>query len=85
MHPNFSYLCVKPKGISKASAINYIRKKHKIKKEDVYTIGDSSNDYEMIKNYHGSCISNSFPEIIKISKKSYKSIDDYISDILKDN
>jgi hypothetical protein len=84
MHPNFSFLCVKPKGISKSSGINYLKRKHKIKKEDIYTIGDSLNDYEMIKDYHGSCISSSFPEILSISKNIYQSVDDYIINILKE-
>ena len=82
MHPNFSYLCIKPKGVSKSSAVDYIRKINNIKKEDVYTVGDSSNDYEMIKDFNGSCISSSFPEILEISKKIYDSVDDYIIDIL---
>lgn len=85
MHPNFSYLCVKPKGICKSAAIEYLRKKYKIKKEDVYAIGDSSNDYEMIKDFNGACIHTSYPEILAIAKKKYKSIDNYIDDILKED
>ncbi len=85
MHPNFSYLCIKPKGISKSAAIEFIRKNNKIKKEDVYTIGDSSNDYEMIRDYNGACIENSVPELFTVAKKKYKSIDNYIDDILKED
>lgn len=84
-HPNFSYLCVKPKGISKSYAVDYLRKKYQIKKDDVYVIGDSSNDYEMIKDFNGVCISLSSADILKIAKKSYKSIDMYIDDILKED
>lgn len=85
MHPNYSYLCIKPKGISKSSAIEYLRRKNKIIKTNVYVIGDSSNDYEMIRDYQGSCISSSFPEVLTIAKNKYPSIDNYINDILKDN
>ena len=85
IHPNFSYLCIKPKGISKAASIEYIRKKHKIKKEDVYVIGDASNDYEMIRDYNGVCVSTPFEEIIKIAKKVYPTIDDYIMELLKED
>lgn len=85
MHPNYSYLCVKPKGISKSYAIKYLIEKLNILKNDVYVIGDSSNDYEMIKDFNGSCISTSSPEVLAIAKSIYKNIDDYINDILKEN
>ena len=85
IHPNYSFLCVKPKGISKSAAVGYIRKKHKIKKEDVYTIGDSANDYEMIRDYNGVCVNNSVPELFTIAKKKYKSVDDFINEIIKED
>ncbi len=81
-HPNYSYLCVKPKGISKSSGIEFLRKKYNIKKEDVYVIGDSSNDYEMIRDYHGVCVSLANDKVLSVAKKIYKSIDYYIDDIL---
>ena len=84
-HPNFSYLCVKPKNISKSFAIKYLIKKHKVLKKDLYVIGDSLNDYEMIKDYNGVCVRNSYPEILKISKKIYENINDYIDDIKKND
>ncbi len=40
-------------GIDKTSMIEEVRKKEEINKEDVYTIGDNFNDYEMIRDYHG--------------------------------
>lgn len=83
-HPNYSYLCVKPKGICKASAINCLMEKYNIEANDIYVIGDSSNDYEMIKKFNGVCMDTSFEEILKISKKTYKSVRDYIIDILKE-
>ena len=84
-HPNFSYLCVKPKGITKSSAINYLIKRHNLKNTDVYVIGDSYNDYEMIRDYHGSCMNTSCQEVLDISKKNYQSVKDYIIDILKED
>lgn len=85
MHPNFSYLCVKPKGVSKSFAINDLRKKKRILKKDVFVIGDAANDYEMIKDFKGVCVWDSTPDIIKIAKKRYKNINYFIDDILKED
>ena len=40
-------------GIDKTSMIEEVRKKEEIDKDDVYTIGDNYNDFEMIRDYHG--------------------------------
>lgn len=37
------------KGVSKGSAVEYLAKKYKIKKEEIITIGDGENDIEMIE------------------------------------
>lgn len=81
-HPNHSYLCVKPKGISKSSGINYLKELLNVNYEDIYVIGDSSNDYEMIRDFNGSCVSCANELVKSISKKVYRSIDNYIDDIL---
>ncbi len=83
MHPNYSYLCIKSKGITKSSTIKYIMKKEKIPRKNIYVIGDSDNDYEMIKDYHGVCMDTSCIEVLNISKNKYKSVRNYIIDILK--
>ena len=85
MHPNFSYLCIKPKGIDKSSTITYLKKTNNIKNKDIYVIGDSYNDYEMIKKYHGVCMNSSCVDVLNISKKIYSSVSDYIKDILKED
>ncbi len=85
MHHNYSYLCVKPKGISKSASIKYLMKKHKLSKENIYVIGDSTNDYEMIKDFNGYCINNSFPEILEIAKKKYPNINIFINELLKED
>ena len=81
-HPNFSYLCIKPENISKSSAVSFLQEKYHISKDDIYVIGDSSNDLEMIRDYHGVCMENSSQEVLNITKKVYKEVSDYIEDIL---
>ncbi len=85
MHPNFSYLCVKPKKISKSFAIKYLMRKNKVLKNNIYVIGDSTNDYEMIYDFQGSCITTACEDILAIAKKKYKTIDNYIDDIINMN
>ena len=40
-------------GINKTTMIEEVRKRENIDKDNVYTIGDSHNDYEMIRDYNG--------------------------------
>ena len=84
-HPNFSYLCVKPKNISKSFAIKYVIKKNKILKDDTFVIGDSPNDYEMIMDFNGVCVNKSYPIILAIAKNKYKSVNNYLDEIIKEN
>ena len=56
-----------------------------IKKEDIYVIGDSSNDIEMIKDFNGVGMDNSSLEVLKIVKKTYPEVSDYLNEILKTN
>ena len=81
-HPNFSYLCIKPSGIDKSSTISFLKEKLKLKQTDIYVIGDSYNDYEMIKKNNGVCMTTSCKEVLDICNKTYSSVSNYIEDIL---
>ena len=54
-------------------------------KNDVYVIGDSYNDHEMIEKYHGVCMESSCEELKEIVKIRYNSVSNYIKDILKED
>lgn len=71
------------KDTNKSKALNLLMKKANFKKENIYTIGDSYTDIEMIKDYNGSCMDNSI-DILKNNKNivKYKSVSDYINKIL---
>ena len=84
-HTEYSFLCVKPKGITKATFISYLMDENNINKKDIYVIGDSYNDYDMIKEYDGVAMNTSYPEILEIAKKTYSCVSDYIKDILKED
>ena len=73
------YLCIKNKDISKSKSIEYLANYLNINDNDIYVIGDSDNDYEMIKDYNGSCVSNATDNIKNVSKCVYEKISDYLN------
>lgn len=82
-HGDYAYLCVKKNKVNKAYAIKFIEDLLNINKNDIYVIGDSNNDLEMIKEYNGvSIIGND--NINKSSKKTYHYVYEYINEIKED-
>lgn len=71
------------KETNKSQALNLLMKKANFNKENIYTIGDSYTDIEMIKDYNGACMENSI-DILKNDTNilKYKSVSDYIDKIL---
>lgn len=59
------YLEMVPKGVSKASALEELRKIFNIKKGCLFAIGDYYNDLEMIKAADISAVPNTAPDDIK--------------------
>lgn len=70
---NEHFLEALPKGVSKASGIEPIRELLGIKREDVYTFGDSGNDLEMIRTYQGVAMGNAMDEVKAVAKYVTKS------------
>ena len=75
------YLCIKNKDVSKSKGIEFLSKYLNINDKDIYVIGDSDNDYEMIRDYHGVCVSNATDKIKEVSTKVYEKISDYIKEL----
>lgn len=71
------------KETNKSRAIDLLMKKANFKKENIYTIGDSYTDIDMINDYNGSCMEKSI-DILKNNKniKKYSSVSVLIKDIL---
>ena len=62
------YCEISPRNISKGSAINYLVNTHRIPYEDTVAIGDSMNDYEMIKFAQtGIAMGNGDPRLKEIA------------------
>ncbi len=68
-------------GVDKAGAIKEIALIENIHHEDIYTIGDSYNDLEMIKTYNGYAMKNAINELKRIAKKEYNAVFELIEDI----
>ncbi len=71
------------KDTNKSQALNLLMKKANFNKENIYTIGDSYTDIEMIHDYNGACMENSI-DILKNDKNiiKYKSVYEYINKII---
>jgi len=80
-HGNYIYLCVKRENISKAMGIKFMENYLNIKKENIFVIGDSDNDLEMIKEYNGVGIINNNENIQNNAKKLYHQVYEYIDEI----
>lgn len=74
------YYLIRPHGVSKASPIEYLEESLNIRKEDIYTIGDNTNDKELIRDYNGYRIGNN-KDIIDVSLKEYNNVYELVDDI----
>lgn len=76
------YYLIRPHGVSKASPIEYLEEKYKVPKSEIYTIGDNTNDFELIRDYNGFSIGDN-KDIEPVSLKRYKAVHRLIKDINK--
>ena len=51
------------------------------KKEDLYVIGDSVNDLEMLSSFQGAIMKNHSKELDCLGKKSYDTLYEYIEEL----
>lgn len=63
----------------KAYATKYAIEKYGIKSDEVYTIGDGDNDYEMLKDYNGYTFSWSSPKVKELKLPVVNSISEVIN------
>ena len=67
---------------NKSNAINLLINRLNILKKNVYTIGDSYSDIEMIKDYNGYAMINAVDELKEISINEYESVSNLIDEII---
>lgn len=68
---------------NKALAIYWLIKFYNnINKDNVYVIGDSYSDIEMVKEFKGYCMKDSVSELKSIANKEYSSVSGLIKEII---
>lgn len=81
----YNSIYLRPKYISKSTAINYIANKLEIEKKDIFTIGDHDNDLEMIRDYNGFTMLWGSKIAKEYALKQYLIMSGLISDIENKN
>lgn len=74
------YYLIRPHGVSKTSPIGYLEGLYDVSRENIYTIGDNTNDKELIRDYNGYRIGDN-KDIIDVSINEYNAVHELISDI----
>lgn len=75
---------VVPKGISKATGLDFICEWINVNEEDVYTIGDSYNDIPLMEyGVHGAVMETAFEDVKEHASVEYASVHDMVHSILK--
>ena len=78
----YKYMVIKPRNINKSTPIKYLERHLDLDKKNIYTVGDGSNDIEMIRDYNGYMIGNN-RKLKKVALDNYDSLHSLISDINK--
>ena len=68
---------------NKSKAIQIVADKLGIDKTNIYTIGDSYTDIQMVKDFNGYCMQDSVKELKEVANREYKSVSSLVYDIMK--
>lgn len=77
---NGDWLNIAPAGVTKSSGIMEYAKLMGVAKENIFTIGDSYNDLDMIQTFQGFSVDNGSPEIKAAARKIYEGVFALIED-----
>ena len=68
--------------IDKSKALKILINNLHIDKSQVYTIGDSYTDINMVRDFNGYCMKGSIQELKNVSKEEYKSVSELVKKII---
>lgn len=71
---NVKWLNATPSGVNKATGVQEYSKLMSVANENIYTIGDSYNDWDMIKAFNGFTVENGADGIKKIARAVYRGV-----------
>ena len=72
------------KDVSKKAAIDYLVDTYHFAKEDIYTIGDGLNDFQMVEAYQGYALKNGSEDLTQIAKGTVDSLKELIDLLLQE-
>lgn len=78
---NTSYIDIVCKDVSKAKGVAYLSEY--IQASEVYVIGDSYNDVDMIEKYHGFSVHSAVPEIKQKASMCFEDVDEAITYVME--
>lgn len=81
----YNLICLIPKGINKSTTIQFLEDKIKLQKNNIFTIGDHDNDYEMIRDYNGFTMLWGTKKAKQYALKKYFAPSQLMSDIEKNS
>jgi len=80
---DIGYIDVVSRGVSKSSTINKIFfERLGYRKEEIFTIGNSMNDVEMIRDFNGFAVTDSDPQIVPLASAVFPNISACIEHLL---
>lgn len=77
------YYMIKPKNVTKSTTVGKLGRILQIPKEEIYTVGDNTNDIEMIRDYNGFMIGNC-EKLEPVALKRYSSVRRLVKDIMNE-
>lgn len=75
---NGSWLNIAPAGVTKASGVLEYAKMMGVEEKNIFTIGDSYNDLDMIRRFHGFSVLNGAPELKAIARQVVDGIQELV-------
>lgn len=76
-----NWINITDKDVNKATGIDFILDKYNLDKHSIFVVGDNINDIPMFNKYEGFCIGNKNDQLISVSKKVCKNIEEVINEI----
>ena len=67
---------------NKSNAIKLLTKKLDIDDENVYCVGDSYSDIEMVRDFNGYCMTDSVDELKQVAISKMESVSDLVKELL---
>ena len=77
------YYIIRPKNVTKSTTVGKLGRILQIPKEEIYTVGDNTNDIEMIRDYNGFMIGNC-EKLEPVALKRYSSVRRLVKDIMNE-